>query len=151
MFRILIFTAANFGILLVMGIVFQIIGLDIFLIQTSAGFNTTGVMAFAACFGFGGAFVSLALSKFMAKRGMRVQIIESPSNQTERWLVETSGFFLLWRLCLYGATVCGWVWMRRRLLARESGMEARRRLLRAEVAGVVGIVALEASLLMQAT
>ena len=57
----------------------------------------------------------------------------------------------LWRLCLYGATVCGWVWMRRRLLARESGMEARRRLLRAEVAGVVGIVALEASLLMQAT
>ena len=69
----------------------------------------------------------------------------------ERWLVETSGFFLLWRLCLYGATVCGWVWMRRRLLARESGMEARRRLLRAEVAGVVGIVALEASLLMQAT
>jgi len=41
--------------------------------------------------------------------------------------------------------------MRRRLLARESGMEARRRLLRAEVAGVVGIVALEASLLMQAT
>ena len=62
MFRILIFTAANFGILLVMGIVFQIIGLDIFLIQTGAGFNTTGVMAFAACFGFGGAFVSLALS-----------------------------------------------------------------------------------------
>lgn len=89
MFRILIFTAANFGILLVMGIVFQIIGLDIFLIQTGAGFNTIGVMAFAACFGFGGAFVSLALSKFMAKRGMRVQIIESPSNQTERWLVET--------------------------------------------------------------
>ena len=69
----------------------------------------------------------------------------------ERRLVETSGFFLLWRLCLYGATVCGWVWMRQRLLARESGMEARRRLLRAEVAGVVGIVALEASLLMQAT
>ena len=59
----------------------------------------------------------------------------------ERWLAEASGYFLLWRLCLYGATVYGWVWMRRRLLARESGTEARRRLLRAEVAGVAGIVA----------
>jgi len=59
-------------------------------------------------------------------------------------------YFFLWRLCLYGATGYGWIWMRRRLLARESGTEARRRLLRAEVAGVAGIVALEASLLMQA-
>jgi len=39
--------------------------------------------------GFGGSFISLALSKFMAKRAMGVQIIEQPSNQTERWLVET--------------------------------------------------------------
>lgn len=68
----------------------------------------------------------------------------------ERWLAEASGYFFLWRLCLYGATVYGWIWMRRRLLAREPGTEARRRLLRAEVAGVAGIVALEASLLMQA-
>lgn len=69
----------------------------------------------------------------------------------ERWLTESSGYFLLWRLCLYGATAYGWAWMRRRLLARESGTEARRRLLRAEVAGVVGIIALEASLLVQTT
>ena len=68
----------------------------------------------------------------------------------ERWLAEASGYFLLWRLCLYGATGYGWVWMRRRLLARETGTEAKRRLLRAEIAGVAGIVALEASLLMQA-
>ena len=69
----------------------------------------------------------------------------------ERWLAETSGYFLLWRLCLYGATGYGWVWMRRRLLSREPGREGRRRLLRAEVAGVAGIAVLEASLLMQAT
>ena len=68
----------------------------------------------------------------------------------ERWLAEASGYFLLWRLCLYGATGYGWVWMRRRLLARETGTEAKRRLLRAEIAGVAGIVALEPSLLMQA-
>jgi hypothetical protein len=45
----------------------------------------------------------------------------------------------------------GWWWMRRRLLAREEDAQARRRLVRSEIAGVVAIVALEASLLMQAS
>ena len=67
----------------------------------------------------------------------------------ERWLAASAGYFLVWRLCLYGATVYGWVWMRRRLLAREEDAQARRRLVRSEIAGVVAIVALEASLLMQ--
>ncbi len=68
----------------------------------------------------------------------------------ERWLAAASGYFLVWRLCLYGATAYGWVWMRRRLLAREGDdTQAPRRLVRSEVAGVVAIVALEASLLMQ--
>ena len=67
----------------------------------------------------------------------------------ERWLAASAGDFLVWRLCLYGATVYGWVWMRRRLLAREEDAQARRRLVRSEIAGVVAIVALEASLLMQ--
>ena len=68
----------------------------------------------------------------------------------EQWLAAASGYFLVWRLCLYGATAYGWVWMRRRLLVREDDAQARRRLVRTEVAGVVAIVALEASLLMQA-
>ncbi|MFG0828936.1 hypothetical protein ACF8R6_11220 [Pseudomonas sp. CJQ_7] len=72
----------------------------------------------------------------------------------ERWLAAAAGYFLVWRLCLYGATAYGWVWMRRRLLAREeqdgADGQARRRLVRSEIAGVVAIVALEASLLMQA-
>ena len=67
----------------------------------------------------------------------------------ERWLAASAGYVLVWRLCLYGATVYGWVWMRRRLLAREEDAQARRRLVRSEIAGVVAIVALEASLLMQ--
>ena len=72
----------------------------------------------------------------------------------ERWLTATAGYFMAWRLCLYGATAYGWVWMRRRLLAREAqrgaDRQARRRLVRSEIAGVAAIVALEASLLMQA-
>ncbi|MEL7551420.1 hypothetical protein AAGV37_16200 [Pseudomonas protegens] len=71
----------------------------------------------------------------------------------QQWLADAAGYFLVWRLCLYGATAYGWVWMRRRLLAREDpngkNMQARRRLIRSEIAGVVAIVALEASLLMQ--
>lgn len=68
----------------------------------------------------------------------------------ERWLAAASGYFLVWRLCLYGATAYGWMWMRRRLLAREADdAQARRRLVRSEIAGAVAIVALEASLLMQ--
>lgn len=68
----------------------------------------------------------------------------------ERWLAAAAGYFLVWRLCLYGATAYGWVWMRRRLLAREEDAHARRRLARSEITGVVAIVALEVSLLMQA-
>lgn len=67
----------------------------------------------------------------------------------ERWLAAASGYFLVWRLCLYGATAYGWLWMRSRLLAREADAHARRRLVRSEIAGVVAIVALEASLWMQ--
>ncbi|WP_414428651.1 hypothetical protein [Xanthomonas campestris] len=67
----------------------------------------------------------------------------------ERWLAAGAGYFLVWRLCLYGATAYGWVWMRRRLLAREADAQARRRLVRSEIAGVLAIVALETSLLMQ--
>lgn len=69
----------------------------------------------------------------------------------ERWLDEVSGIFLLWRLCLYGATAYGWWWMRRRLLARENSSATRRRLLRTEVAGVLALATLECSLLMQNT
>src|SRR3546814_4741663 len=54
----------------------------------------------------------------------------------EQWLAEASAFFLLWRLCLYGATAYGWVWMRRRLLARQYDPQTRRRLLRTEIATV---------------
>lgn len=71
----------------------------------------------------------------------------------EQWLAAAAGYFLVWRLCLYGTTVYGWGWVRRRLLAREAqngaDRQARRRLLRSEIAGVIAIVALEASLLMQ--
>lgn len=67
----------------------------------------------------------------------------------ERWMSASAGYFLAWRICLYAATVYGWLWMRRRLLTREASSDARHRLVRVEVAGVIASVALEASLLLQ--
>jgi heat shock protein HtpX len=85
--RVLLFLATNLAIMLVLSVVVQVLGLDRFL--TAQGFNLGGLLAFAAVFGFGGAFISLALSKWMAKRAMGVQIITQPRTDAERWLVET--------------------------------------------------------------
>jgi len=67
----------------------------------------------------------------------------------QHWLSAAAGYFLVWRLCLYAATAYGWRWMRQRLLARESGNDARKRLVRSEIAAVIAIVALEISLFMR--
>jgi hypothetical protein len=68
----------------------------------------------------------------------------------QRWMDAHAGVFLAWRLLLYGATVWGWLWMRRRLRAREPNEIAGQRLLRVEIAAIVAVLTLEASLLMQA-
>ena len=67
-----------------------------------------------------------------------------------QWMDAHAGWFLVWRLLLYAVTVYGWLWMRRRLHAREPEGGARPRLLRVEVAAVLAVVALEASQFMQA-
>ena len=87
--RVLLFLATNFAILIVLSIAMQVLGIDDMLAASNAGFNTEGILAFSALFGFGGAFLSLAISKFMAKRAMGVRIIEQPSNDTERWIKST--------------------------------------------------------------
>ena len=87
--RVLLFLATNFAILIVLSIAMQVLGIDDMLAASNAGFNTEGILAFSALFGFGGAFLSLAISKFMAKRAMGVRIIEQPSNDTERWIKNT--------------------------------------------------------------
>ncbi|MGU1062186.1 hypothetical protein ACSEPQ_04840 [Pseudomonas aeruginosa] len=61
----------------------------------------------------------------------------------QQWLTAHTGHFLAWRLLLYAGTAWGWMWMRRRVLVREPG--ARQRLLRAEIAAVVAVAALEIS------
>ena len=79
--RIFLLIATNLAVLLVASIVMSILG-----VNTS---TMGGLLAFAAIFGFGGAFISLAISKWMAKKTMGCEVITTPRDSTERWLVET--------------------------------------------------------------
>lgn len=67
----------------------------------------------------------------------------------EQWLHRHSLWFLAWRLALYAGIAAGWIWMRRRVLAREPDRATGQRLRRLEIAAVVAFVVLEASLLLQ--
>lgn len=88
MLRIALFLATNVGILLVASVAMRLLGLDAYLYDQT-GFNVTANLVFAGIFGMSGAFISLLISKWMAKRSMGVHVIEQPSNATEQWLVQT--------------------------------------------------------------
>ena len=85
--RIVLLIATNFAVLLLLGIVMQIFGIDEWLARRGQSYEALLVMS--AIFGFGGAFVSLLASKWIAKMTMGVQVIQQPSSEAERWLVET--------------------------------------------------------------
>ena len=85
--RIFLFLATNLAVMVVLSIVLRVTGLDRWL--GAYGGSYSGMLAGAALFGFGGALISLALSKWMAKRAMGVQVIEHPANANEQWLVST--------------------------------------------------------------
>ncbi len=85
--RIILFLAANFGVLVVLSTAMRVLGLDAWLAQQ--GMPVTSLLVMAVLIGFGGSFISLAMSKWLAKTSMGVQVIDTPQNATERWLVET--------------------------------------------------------------
>ncbi len=85
--RIILFLATNLAILLVLSVVARLLGLDQWL--SAQGGSLSSLLGFAAVFGFGGALISLAISKWMAKTTMGVRVIQNPSSPAERWLVET--------------------------------------------------------------
>ena len=89
MMRILLFLATNAAVLVLISVVFQVLGIEGILAENGVDLNLQALLVMSAVIGFGGSFISLAISKFMAKRSMGVQIIEQPGNSTEQWLVET--------------------------------------------------------------
>ena len=85
--RIALLIATNLAVVLLLSAVIQVFGIDNYL--TRRGINYESLIIFAAVFGFGGAFFSLAISKWIAKRSMGVRVISQPSSEAERWLVAT--------------------------------------------------------------
>ncbi|WP_225041136.1 protease HtpX [Xanthomonas campestris] len=79
--RVVLFLLTNFAVLILAGIVMSVLGVN--------PAQMSGLLVMAAIFGFGGSFISLLLSKFMAKRSTGAQVITEPRTQTERWLVDT--------------------------------------------------------------
>jgi heat shock protein HtpX len=90
--RIALFILTNIAVLAVAALVLNLLGVDRMVMDAAGEYalNYTGLFIFCAIFGFGGAFVSLFLSKWMAKRATRTQIIDAPSNPTEVWLLDTT-------------------------------------------------------------
>ena len=89
MMRILLFLATNAAVLVLISVVFQVLGIEGILAENGVDLNLQALLIMSAVIGFGGSFISLAMSKTLAKRSMGVQIISQPSNNTERWLMET--------------------------------------------------------------
>ncbi|GAD03499.1 protease HtpX [Agarivorans sp. B2Z047] len=83
--RILLFLGTNLAVVLVLGIVMNIVFSALGISTQSMG----GLLIFCAIFGFGGSIISLLISKWMAKRSTGAQVITTPRNQTEAWLVDT--------------------------------------------------------------
>jgi heat shock protein HtpX len=89
MMRIMLFLATNAAVLVLISIVFQVFGFEGILAENGVDLNLQALLVMSAVIGFAGSFISLAMSKFMAKRSMGVQIIAQPRSSTEQWLVAT--------------------------------------------------------------
>ncbi len=87
--RVALFIATNLAIVLVLSIVLRLLGVDRILDESGAGLNYEALLVLSLVIGFGGSFISLAMSKWMAKRATGAQVIEQPRNAHESWLLAT--------------------------------------------------------------
>ena len=88
MMRIVLFLATNLAIILVASVTLSLLGVGS-VHDGQGGMNLQSLLIFCAVFGFAGSFISLFLSKWMAKRGTNTRIIETPQTRQEQWLVDT--------------------------------------------------------------
>lgn len=87
--RIILFIITNLAIVFVLGIVLNLLGVGRILDEQGVGLDLGNLIIFAAVFGFGGSLISLAISKWTAKRLTGATVITQPSNEMESWLVRT--------------------------------------------------------------
>ncbi len=87
--RIFLFLMTNIAIMIVLSITLSLFGFEGYMDAQGINLDIPALLVFCAVFGMGGSFISLAISKWMAKRTTGAQVIETPANETERWLVAT--------------------------------------------------------------
>lgn len=87
--RILLFLATNLAIVVVLSITLRLLGVERILDEQGVGLDINALLIFSAVLGFGGSLISLAMSKWTAKRMVGAQVIETPRTPTEQWLVAT--------------------------------------------------------------
>jgi heat shock protein HtpX len=87
--RIFLLVATNVAVLLVLSVTLRLLGVERILNEQGTGLDFNALLIFSAVLGFGGSLISLAMSKFIAKRAMGVRVIEQPRDAVEGWLVET--------------------------------------------------------------
>ncbi|WP_026376702.1 protease HtpX [Aestuariibacter salexigens] len=89
MLRIALFLGTNMAILVLLSLTFSLLGIEGLLYQNGVDLNLQALLVYSAVIGFSGAFISLLLSKFLAKKSMGVYVITQPRNATESWLLNT--------------------------------------------------------------
>ena len=87
--RILLFLATNLAVIVVASISLSLLGFNSYMAANGVDLDLNALLLFCAVIGMAGSFISLLLSKWMAKRSMRVQLIESPANRQEQWLLDS--------------------------------------------------------------
>jgi heat shock protein HtpX len=87
--RIVLYLLTNIAVVVVLSVTLRLLGVERILNAQGTGLDLNSLLVLAAVIGFGGSFISLAMSKWSAKMMVGAQVIEVPSNPTERWLVDT--------------------------------------------------------------
>ena len=85
--RILLFVATNVAVLVLLSIVLRLLGVDSMLDQQGVAIDYNALLILSAVIGFGGSLISLAMSKWIAKRTTSARVISQPSNEVESWLL----------------------------------------------------------------
>ncbi len=88
MLRIGLFIATNIAIMAILSITFSLLGLEGVLAQNGVDLNLTALLIYSSIIGFSGSFISLLMSKWLAKRSMGVNVITTPNTPTEKWLID---------------------------------------------------------------
>ena len=87
--RVFFFILTNLAIIFILSITLNILGVNSLLAENGSDLNVNNLLVFSAIFGFGGAFISLAISKWMAKKLSGAKVIKKSNNNQEQWLLDT--------------------------------------------------------------